>query len=104
MATFKQINPFIGKVMNQKHIRHLSWMKRFDSRVGACVTELGQDVAVKVRHAYEALHAAVEHEDQVYLVIHLTSGMRHPKYFFRSNRGLMARCPSVRKRVWVSFC
>lgn len=69
MATFKQINPFIGKVMNQKHIRHLSWMKRFDSRVGACVTELGLDVAVKVRHAYEALHAAVEHEDQMYLVI-----------------------------------
>ena len=34
----------------------------------------------------------------------LTSGMRHPKYFFRSNRGLMARCSSVRKRVWVSFC
>ena len=34
----------------------------------------------------------------------LTSGMRHPKYFFRSNRGLMARCSSVRKRVRVSFC
>lgn len=44
-------------------------MKRFDSRVGACVTELGQDVAVKIRHAYEDLHAAVEHEDQVYLII-----------------------------------
>ena len=34
----------------------------------------------------------------------LTSGMRHPKYFFRSNKGLMARCSSVRKRVLVSFC
>ena len=33
MATFKQIHPFIGKVMNQKHIRHLSWMKRFQGRV-----------------------------------------------------------------------
>ena len=29
----------------------------------------------------------------------LTSGMRHPKYFLRSNSGLMARCSSVRKRV-----
>ena len=67
--TFKQINPFIAKVRTQMHIRHLSWMKRFDSCVGACVTELGLDVAVKVRHAYEALHAAVEHEDQMYLVI-----------------------------------
>lgn len=34
----------------------------------------------------------------------LTSGMSHPKYFFRSNKGLMARCSSVRKRVLVSFC
>ena len=31
--------------------------------------------------------------------MHLTSGMRHPKYFLRSNSGLMARCSSVRKRV-----
>ena len=34
----------------------------------------------------------------------LTLGMRHPKYFFRSNKGLMARCSSLRKRVLVSFC
>ena len=34
----------------------------------------------------------------------LTSGMRHPKYFLRSNSGLMARCSSVRKRVLVCFC
>ena len=29
----------------------------------------------------------------------LSSGMRHPKYFLRSNSGLMARCSSVRKSV-----
>ena len=34
----------------------------------------------------------------------LTSGMRHPKFFLRSNSGLMARCSSVRKRVLVCFC
>ena len=31
----------------------------------------------------------------------LTSGMRHPKYFFRSKSGLMTLCSGVRKSVWV---
>lgn len=35
-------------------------------------------------------------DEVVYL---LTSGMRHPKYFLRSNSGFMAHCSSVRKRV-----
>ena len=34
----------------------------------------------------------------------LTSGMRHPKYFLRSNNGLMDCCSSVKNRVLVSFC
>jgi hypothetical protein len=34
----------------------------------------------------------------------LTSGMRHPKKPLRSNRGLIARCSSVRNMVLVSFC
>ena len=67
--TFKQINPFIAKVRTQMHIRHLSWMKRFDSRVRACITELGQDTPAMLSQAYTALHAAIEHEDQVYLII-----------------------------------
>ena len=67
--TFKQINPFIAKVRTQMHIRHLSWMKRFDSRVSACITELGQDTPAMLSQAYTALHAAIEHEDQVYLII-----------------------------------
>lgn len=67
--TFKQINPFIAKVRTQMHIRHLSWMKRFDSRVSACITELGQDTPAMLSQAYTALHAAIEHEDQVFLII-----------------------------------
>ena len=35
---------------------------------------------------------------------HLTSGMRHPKYFLRSNNGLMDCCSSVKNSVLVSFC
>ena len=34
----------------------------------------------------------------------LTSGMRHPKRPLRSNRGLIARCSSVRNKVLVSLC
>ena len=69
MMTFKQINPFIAKVRTQMHIRHLSWMKRFDSRVSACITELGQDTPAMLSQAHTALHAAIEHEDQVFLII-----------------------------------
>ena len=58
MMTFKQINPFIAKVRTQMHIRHLSWMKRFDSRVSACITELGEDTPAMLSQAYTALHAA----------------------------------------------
>ena len=73
MPTFKQINPFIARVSDQKHIRHLLWMKRFDSRVSACITELGDETPAKLSQSYTTLHAAVEHEDQVFLVIQESS-------------------------------
>lgn len=70
MTTFKQINPFIARVSDQKHIRHLSWMKRFDSRVQQnIIVEVGESTPAKITQAYNALHAAITHEDQVYLII-----------------------------------
>ena len=60
---------------------------------------LGKDY--KVMSSYGHIRDLKKKEISIDL---LTSGMRHPKYFLRSNSGLMARCSSVRKRVLVCFC
>lgn len=68
--TFKQIHPFMSRVSDQKHIRHLSWMKRFQGRVADnIVTPMGDDCPAQIADAYRAHSAAVSHEDQVYLII-----------------------------------
>ncbi len=42
--SFKQIEPFVGKMQRAPHAAHLSWMQRFQERVQTLiVTELGQD-------------------------------------------------------------
>ena len=65
MATtrFKQINAFINKANHAPHAAHLSWMQRFQERVGTLiVTELGVSQNT-------ALVAAVQAEDEAYRTI-----------------------------------
>ena len=69
MATtrFKQINAFINKANHAPHAAHLSWMQRFQERVGTLiVTELGQDCPAMIVSQNTALVAAVQAEDEAY--------------------------------------
>ena len=107
-------NPFLAHVLdtNWEMIRNLSevGLNMHDKSI----TKLKKDLGV-VYHKYLTKEADVEIIDTTpnFDVVRirrakdffaLTSGMRHPKYFLRSNSGLMARCSSVRKRVLVCFC
>ena len=72
MATtrFKQINAFINKANHAPHAAHLSWMQRFQERVGTLiVTGLGQDCPAMVISQNTALVAAVQAEDEAYRTI-----------------------------------
>ena len=72
MATtrFKQINAFINKASHAPHAAHLSWMQRFQERVGTLiVTELGQDCPAMIVSQNTALVAAVQAEDEAYRTI-----------------------------------
>lgn len=72
MATtrFHQINAFINKANHAPHAAHLSWMQRFQERVGTLiVTELGQDCPAMVVSQNTALVAAVQAEDEAYRTI-----------------------------------
>ena len=72
MATtrFKQINAFINKASHAPHAAHLSWMQRFQERVGTLiVTELGEDCPAMIVSQNTALVAAVQAEDEAYRTI-----------------------------------
>lgn len=72
MATtrFKQINAFINKASHAPHAAHLSWMQRFQERVGTLiVTELGEDCPAMITSQNTALVAAVQAEDEAYRTI-----------------------------------
>ena len=72
MATtrFKQINAFINKASHAPHAAHLSWMQRFQERVGTLiVTALGEDCPAMVTSQNTALVAAVQAEDEAYRTI-----------------------------------
>ena len=72
MATtrFHQINAFINKASHAPHAAHLSWMQRFQERVGTLiVTELGQDCPAMIISQNTALVAAVQAEDEAYRTI-----------------------------------
>ena len=67
---FKQIEPFVGKMQRAPHAAHLSWMQRFQERVGTLiVTELGQDCPAMIVSQNTALVAAVTAEDEAYRTI-----------------------------------
>ena len=67
---FKQIEPFVGKMQRAPHAAHLSWMQRFQERVGTLiVTELGQDCPAMIVSQNTALVAAVQAEDEAYRTI-----------------------------------
>lgn len=72
MATtrFHQINAFINKASHAPHAAHLSWMQRFQERVGTLiVTELGEDCPAMIVSQNTALVAAVQAEDEAYRTI-----------------------------------
>ena len=73
MATttrFKQINAFASKFERVGHAAHLSWMQRFQERVGTLiVTELGEDGPAMIVSQNTALVAAVQAEDEAYRTI-----------------------------------
>ena len=72
MATtrFKQINAFINKASHAPHAAHLSWMQRFQERVGTLiVTALGEDCPAMIVSQNTALVAAVQAEDEAYRTI-----------------------------------
>lgn len=67
---FKQIEPFVGKSQRAPHAAHLSWMQRFQERVGTLiVTELGEDCPAMIVSQNTALVAAVQAEDEAYRTI-----------------------------------
>ena len=67
---FKQIEPFVGKMQRAPHAAHLSWMQRFQERVGTLiVTELGEDCPAMIVSQNTALVAAVQAEDVAYRTI-----------------------------------
>ena len=72
MATtrFHQINAFINKASHAPHAAHLSWMQRFQERVGTLiVTELGEDCPAMITSQNTALVAAVQAEAEAYRTI-----------------------------------
>ena len=73
MATtsrFKQINAFVARQKEAPHAAHLSWMQRFQERVGTLiVTELGEDCPAMIVSQNTALVAAVQAEDEAYRTI-----------------------------------
>ena len=73
MATtsrFKQINAFVARQKEAPHAAHLSWMQRFQERVGTLiVTALGEDCPAMVISQNTALVAAVQAEDEAYRTI-----------------------------------
>ena len=67
---YKQIKPVVGRLSLQSHTRHLTFVQRIDTIVGEdIVTEQGQDCPPKVRNTYNTFHAAVAHEDDVYMIV-----------------------------------
>lgn len=67
---FKQINAFASKFERVGHAAHLSWMQRFQERVGTLiVTELGEDCPAMITSQNTALVAAVQAEDEAYRTI-----------------------------------
>ena len=67
---FRQINPFIGKYINQSNTRHLSWQKKFAGRmVSEIVTPMGASVPPLLSQAISQHAAATDHEDDCYLII-----------------------------------
>ena len=70
VKTFKQINQFIGKFVNQSNTRHLSWIKQFGGRLQSEITEqLGASVPPLLASAITQYQAAAVHEDDCYLII-----------------------------------
>ena len=64
---FKQIKAVLAEWKRQMHKRHLSFAQRIDGRVDTYVIqELESDCPQQITDAYQAYHAAVEHEDDVY--------------------------------------
>lgn len=67
---FKQINAFSYLVNRQSNTRHLSWMKQFDGRLQSeIITPMGGSVPALLTSAVAQLTAAVNHEDDCYLII-----------------------------------
>ena len=70
VKTFKQINQFIGKFVNQSNTRHLSWIKQFGGRLQTEITEqLVAQVPALLASAIAQYQAAAVHEDDCYLII-----------------------------------
>ena len=70
MLPFKKILAIYAILKETKNIRHLRWMKRFLKRVRTEVIEvLGNSCPAQVTSGYGRLSAAVQTEDEVYLVM-----------------------------------
>ena len=73
MATiihFKQVAPILGRLGNQSHKAHLMYVKTFRDRINTNVIEsLGANCPQLISTAFTAYNAAVNHEDQVAIVI-----------------------------------
>ena len=84
MLPFKKILAIYAILKETKNIRHLRWMKRFLKRVRTEVIEvLGNSCPAQVTSGYERLSAAVQTEDEVYLVMQksgLTALRAAPSY------------------------
>ena len=61
---YTQIYPIFSLIARQKHIRHLSWMKRFLERVLQIA-----NTPVRLANVINVLQSTVGNEDQAYLVI-----------------------------------
>ena len=61
---YTQIYPIFSLIARQKHIRHLSWMKRFLERVLQI-----SNTPVRLANVINVLQSTVGNEDQAYLVI-----------------------------------
>ena len=67
---YKQIKPVLGRLHEQSHTRHLTFVQRIDTIVGEdIVAAQGQDIPPKVRNTYTAYHTAVGREDDVYMIV-----------------------------------
>ena len=61
---YTQIYPIFSLIARQKHIRHISWMKRFLERVLQIA-----NTPVRLANVINVLQSTVGNEDQAYLVI-----------------------------------